>query len=203
MNKCVSKLSLKHAAGVELIRGGIAKSELPLRGHFNVEHWRDGKLLATYEFDNGITNEGKNFLLDVMFHATTAISAWYLGLIDNSGYTADAAGDTYDNINQSGNGWDEFDDYTDANNGNSGTTRPAWQEDAAASQAISNTTVSIFNITASGTVKGVFACGGTNAQTKNDHTASGNVLWATAMFTGGDVPVGNGDQLKVTYSVSA
>jgi len=202
MSTCVSKLSLKHAAGAEVIRGGIAKSELPLRGHFNVEHWRDGQLLATYDFDNGITNEGKNKLLDVMFHNVSAIATWYLGLIDNAGYSALAAGDTYENINQVGNGWDEFADYTDANNGNSASTRPEWQENAASGQAISNTTVSIFNITASGTVKGVFACGGTNAQTKSDHTA-GNTLWATALFNSGDVPVNNGDQLKVTYSVSA
>jgi hypothetical protein len=203
MNTCGSKLSLKHAAGAEVARGGIAKSDLSLRGHLTVEHWRDGKLLAVYDFNNGITNEGKNKLLDVMFHGVSAIGTWYLGLIDNAGYSALAAGDTYDNINQAGNGWDEFADYTDANNGNSASTRPEWQENAASSQSITNTTVSIFNITASGTVKGVFACGGTNAQTKSDHTASGNYLWATALFNSGDVPVNNGDQLKVTYSVSA
>ena len=203
MRTVVSKLSLKHTAGVEVVRGGIAKSELPLRGRFNVEHWRDGKLLATYDFNNGITNEGKDILLNVMFHGTTAIGTWYLGLVDNSGYSALAAGDTYDAINQAGNGWDEFADYTDANNSNNATTRPAWPEDAASGQSITNSSVAIFNVTGAGTVKGVFACGGTNAQTKSDHTASGNYLWATALFNSGDVPVGNGDQLKVTYSVSA
>lgn len=203
MKTVVSNLSLKHAAGVKVVRGGIANSEVPLRGHFNVEHWRDGNLLAIYAFDNGITNEGKDLLLNVMFHATTAITPWYLGLIDNSGYTALAVGDIYDNINQAGNGWDEFASYTDANNSNSATTRPEWQENAAATQSITNSTVSIFNVTASGTVKGIFACGGANAQTKSDHTATGNYLWATALFNSGDVPVNNGDQLKVTYSVSA
>jgi hypothetical protein len=198
----VSKLSLKHAAGVEVARGGIAQSQLTPRGHFNVEHWRDGNLLAIYDFDNGITNEGKNFLLNVMFHGTTAYGTWYLGLIDNASYTALAAADVYAQLAGT-NGWREFADYTDANNSNSGSTRPEWQENAASGQAIANTTVSIFNITGSGTVKGVFAAGGANAQTKSDHTGSGNTLWATALFNSGDVPVGNGDQLKVTYSVSA
>jgi hypothetical protein len=52
-------------------------------------------------------------------------------------------------------------------------------------------------------VKGVFCCGGANAQTKGDHTGAGNYLWATALFNSDDVPVTSGDQLKVTYSVSA
>ena len=61
----------------------------------------------------------------------------------------------------------------------------------------------MFDITASGTVKGLFLAGGdATAQTKADHT-SGSVLWATALFTSGDVAVNDEDQLKVTYSVSA
>ncbi len=203
MSTVVSNLAFAQAAGVEIIRGGSAKSPLPLRGRFNVEHWRGGKLLAVYAIDNGVTNEGKNFLLNVMFHGTTAISVWYLGLISNSGYSALAVGDAYGAVNQSGNGWTEFADYTDANNSANSSTRPEWQENAAGGQAITNATASIFNITASGTVKGVFACGGANAQTKSDHTAAGNYLWATALFNSGDVAVNNGDQLKVTYSVSA
>lgn len=199
-------ISLKQAAGVQLTR---AADKSPasllngLRGRFQVEHTRGGKVIGKYDFPNGITNEGKNFLLNVMFHATSAYSTWFLGLIDNSGYTALAAGDIYDNIDQAGNGWDEFKSYTDDANADSTTTRPEWTEGAASGQAITNGTVVIFNITGTGTVKGVFLCGGANAQTKGDHTASGNVLWATALFSGGDVLVENGDELKVTYTVTA
>jgi len=177
-------------------------TKLPLSGRFVVEHWRDGKLLGTHDFLNDITNEGKNILFNVMFHAVTQITQWYFGLIDNSGYTALAATDTYDNINQAGNGWDEFASYTDTNNSDSATTRPAWQEDAAASQAIANTTVSIFTITATGQVKGIFVVGGTDAQTKSDHTA-GTYLWSTALFATGDMPVQATDVLKVIYTISA
>ena len=61
----------------------------------------------------------------------------------------------------------------------------------------------MFDITSAGTVKGVFLVGGVAAEnTKNDHTAGGT-LWATALFTSGDVVVANGDQLKVTYTISA
>ena len=61
---------------------------LKLKGKFIVEHFDDkGNLKATYEVFNGITNQGKNKILDCMFNAATQIAAnsWYIGLIDNSG----------------------------------------------------------------------------------------------------------------------
>lgn len=211
----MSVLNVHQRAKVELVRAGIpvlandgpqkGHNELTtLRGKFVVEHWRDGKRINEYHFPNGITNEGKNKLLDVMFDGSTQLTTWYLGCIDNSGYTALAAGDTYDNIDQAGNGWDEFKSYTDGNNGDNTTTRPAWGPDPASAQSITNSTVAVYNITGSGTIKGIFACAGTNAQTKGDHTAgTAHTLWATALFTSGDVAVQNSDQLKVTYTVSA
>lgn len=201
-----SVLKVGQAAGCNIVRAADRPQgdKLPLRGRFKVEHLRDGKVIGTHDFPNGITNEGKNFLLDAMFHATSAIATWYLGLIDNSGFSALAAADIYDNIDQAGNNWDEFKLYTDDGNGDSTTTRPTWTEGAASGQSITNASPIIFDITGTGTVKGVFVVGGTNAQTKGDHTAgSAHKLWATALFTGGDVAVLNGDQLKVTYTVSA
>lgn len=210
----MNHLNLNQSAGAELVRGGaglvlpspkelIVPTQLGLRGRFKVEHWRKGKRIDERHFDNGITNEGKLFLLNVMFHGTTAKATWYLGLISNASFSALAAADSYDNINQAGNGWDEFADYTDPANSDSAVTRPEWTEGAAAANAITNASVVVFDITGTGTVKGLFAAGGTNAQTKSDDTASGNILWATALFSGGDVPVENADQLKVTYTVSA
>ena len=202
MNR-LSQLNVEQAAKALSVRSTPVESRMNPRGRFKVEHWRAGKLIGEYEFSNGITNQGKNNLLDVHFHAATQITAWYLGMIDNDGYTALAAADTYQNIDQAGNGWDEFTDYTDAANGDSTTTRPTWTEGAAASQAITNASPVIFDITASGTVKGLFLVGGiAAAQTKGDHAADG-ILWATALFTTGDVAVNADDQLKVTYTVSA
>ncbi|MHA2265646.1 MAG: hypothetical protein ACXAEN_24915, partial [Candidatus Thorarchaeota archaeon] len=141
--------------------------------------------------------------LDIMFDGATQITTWYLGIIDQAGFTALDNTDIYDDINQAGNGWDEFSGYTDANNGDSTTTRPVWQTDAASGQSISNSTTSVYDITGNGTVKGLFTVGGgTSPQLKGDHTI-GSTLWATALFTSGDVPIQNGDQLKVTYTVSA
>jgi hypothetical protein len=186
-----------------MVRGRQSEATIQLHDEFCVEHWRDGKLLCSYRFPNGVTNEGKNKLLDVMFHGVSAITTWWLGLIDNSGYTALAAGDTYAEINDA-NGWDEFTDYTDAGNGDSATTRPEWDEGAASSQAITNASPIVFDITDSGTVKGVFLVGGAaNAQNKDDYEASGAVLFCTALFGTGDVVVNSGDQLKVTFTATA
>lgn len=185
-------------------RGAAVVDRISLAsGFFEVDHYRNGKRINSYRFKNGIVNEGKNKLLDVMFHGVSAITSWYLGLIDNSGFTALANDDTYDDINQAGNGWDEFTAYTDPANADSATTRPAWTEGAASGQSITNSAVVEFDITGSGTVKGLFLVGGgANSDDKGDHASDGT-LWATALFTGGDVPVLNGDTLKVTYTVSA
>ena len=201
----LSVMKLGHSAEATVVKNkNGARSDLSdLGGRYIVEHWRNGERINEYHFPNGITNEGKNHLLDVHFHATAAITAWYMGLIDNSGYSALDATDVYEDIDQAGNGWDEFKLYTDAGNGDSATSRPAWDEAAASAQSITNNTVTVFDITGSGTVKGLFLCGGTNANVKGDHTSgTAHKLWATALFSG-DVAVLNGDQLKVTYTVSA
>lgn len=173
------------------------------RGRFDVEHWRGGLLLARHSFPNGIVNEGKDNIFDVYFDSGTQITTWYMLLIDNSGFSALASDDTYDDINQAGNGWDEFEDYTDAGNGDSTVTRPVWNPDPASGESISNGSQVVFDITASGTVKGLgIVGGGAASNTKGDHASDGT-LWATALFDQGDTAVVNGDQLKITYTVSA
>ena len=199
----ISRMNVRQNAGCSMVRARKAEDQLEPRGRFVVEHFRNGEKIGHYEFPNGITNQGKNKLLDVMFHGVSAITTWWLGMIDNAGYTALAATDTYQNIGQAGNQWAEFSSYTDAGNGGSASTRPEWTEGAASGQAITNGTPVVFDITGSATVKGLFLVGGiANAQNKSNHDASG-ILWATALFGSGDVPVNANDQLKVTYTVSA
>ena len=199
----VSQMKVNHNAGCSLVRARSTEDQLKPRGRFVVEHFRNGVKIGQYEFPNGITNQGKNKLLDVMFHGGSAATTWWLGMIDNAGYTALAATDTYQNITQAGNQWAEFTGYTDAANGESASTRPAWTVGAASNQASTNASPVVFDITGSGTVKGLFLVGGiANAQNKSNHDASG-ILWATALFGTGDVPVNASDQLKVTYTVSA
>jgi hypothetical protein len=199
----ISQMNVSHSAGCSLVRARKAEDQLQPRGRFVVEHFRKGVKIGHYEFPNGITNQGKNKLLDVMFHGVSAITTWWLGLISNSGYSALAATDVYAQIGGS-NGWAEFTDYHDAGNGGSSSTRPEWTEGAASGQAITNSSPVVCDITGSGTVKGLFLVGGAaGAQTKGDNAAAGAILWATALFGTGDVAVNAEDQLKVTYTVSA
>lgn len=207
------KLALNQSAGASLRRRAMAAAAAPSqpmvepqqlspRGRFVVDHYRNGKRINSYSFPNGITNEGKDNLLTEYFNGGTQITSWFLGLIDNAGFTALAAGDTYALINTT-NGWDEFTDYTDPANADSALTRPEWTAGNASGQSITNAAVVEFDITGSGTVKGIFvAGGGTDPETKDD-AAGGGVLWATALFTGGDVPVLASDTLRVTYTVNA
>jgi hypothetical protein len=201
----ISELNLGQRAVATVVKNKAgAHSDLAdLGGKYVVEHWRNGERINEYHFPNDIVNEGKNHILDVQFHAVSAMVTWYMGLIDDLNYSALAATDTYDDINQAGNGWDEFALYTDAGNGDSATTRPEWDEASASAQSITNNSVTVFDVTGAGTVKGLFLVAGTNANLKDDDTAgTAHKLWATALFSG-DVAVLNGDQLKVTYTVSA
>lgn len=176
---------------------------LYIRGKFAVEHWYRGKLIGLYPCHNDTTNEGKNRFLNISFHKYTAITSWYMSLIDNVGYTAVAATDIYTNIGLSGNTWSEFSSYTDTNNGENATTRPLWLADPASGPSIANTTKILFTSTAVGVVKGIFVVGGSaNAQVKNDNSSSNSIIWATALF---DTPfaVFIGSLLKTVYTINA
>lgn len=183
----VSALNLSQEASCTMVRNRKLEDFLHPKGRFQVEHVRDGKVIGVYDFPNDITNEGKNLLFEVMFHDGTQIaaSAWCIGLISNSGYSALAAGDTM----ASHSGWTEATGYSQS-------TRVAWGAGTAASQSITNASPATFDLNATATIKGIFI---TSQNTKSGTTGK---LWATALFSA-DVPVSNGDQLRVTYTVSA
>lgn len=158
------------------------KSTFKLKGKFKFECFdKEGNLKWTKEADNAATDEGLNSVLNVYFHAATQITTWYIGLITGTG-TLNAA-DTL----ASHAGWTEGTDYT----GN----RLEWTEGAASSKSITNGTAVSFPCTDTMTVKGAFLA--------SVATGTEGVLFCTAAFTGGDQGVGNGDTLKVTYTVTA
>lgn len=176
-------LSVADGAGHNIDRGRDLLSEMLMRGKFHVEHYdAAGNLKDRYEINNGITNQGKNSLLGIMFHADTQITSWYIGLIDNSGWSAEAAADTL----ASHSGWNEFTNYT----GN----RQAWGPGASSGQSITNGTPVSFSITGSGTLKGIFVASAASG--------TSGTLWSTADFAS-TVTVANGDTLKITYTVNA
>jgi len=162
------------------------KAKTNLRGRFIVKHLdKDGNLKGEYEFPNGIVDEGLDHILDVAFHGSAQVGTWYIGLVDNSGFSAFADADTL----SSHAGWSENTDYTETN-------RVEWDEDAASSRSISNSTTADFSINASGNLKGIFVSSNNTKSTGNTGT-----LWSTAAFSS-VVATANGDTLKVTYTVS-
>lgn len=184
----MNKFVLENKASAQMIRNRSCFDKLFQLGNpVKVELYRQGELAEIIETFNDITNVGKNYILDVMFNGGTQIAnnSWFIGLISNSSYTGVAAGDTM----ASHSGWTEFTTYSQS-------TRVAWGSGAASGQATTNATAATFDITSSGTVKGVFV---NSVSTKSGTTGT---LWATALFAA-DVPVSNGDQLKITYTVSA
>lgn len=147
----------------------------------------DGKVKTQRDGSNGITDVGLNKILDDMFDGGSAASpsgTWYVGLIDNAGFSALAAADTM----ASHSGWSESTDYTESN-------RVTWGVGAASSRSVTNATTVDFSINATVTINGIFVV---DNNTKGGTTGT---LWATASFSS-PVSATNGDTLKVTYTVS-
>jgi hypothetical protein len=161
------------------------QEKLGFYGHYTLNHFdARGRLINSYEFHNGITDAGVAYVYDAAFHASAALSPWYIGLIDNSGYSALAAADTM----ASHAGWNEFTTYTEAN-------RVEWAEGATAARSITNATAASFSISGSGTVKGAFLV------SNNTKSGTTGTLWSTGVFASPPT-VANGETLKVTYTLT-
>lgn len=133
-----------------------------------------------------ITNVGLDHVLDTQFTGSAQVGTWYLGLIDDSGFTAIAAADTM----ASHAGWTELTTYDEA-------TRVEWDEDATAGQVIANTTLARFTMNAVDIITGAFL---TSVNVKGGATG---VLFSAAQFDEGNRAVVATDTLDITYSLSA
>lgn len=157
---------------------------IPFKGKWHVEHHRNGKKIAEWDFKNGIVNVGKNDALNVLFVSGTQHTTWYVGLIDNASFSAFASSDTM----ASHAGWIENTAYAETN-------RVTWTPGSSSGQSVTNGTAFTFTINSGGTLKGVFIT------TDNTKSGTSGVLWSTAAFPS-PVVVSNGDVFKLTYTVS-
>lgn len=154
-------------------------------GLFTVEHRdSDGTLLGIHEAPNAIVTEGVHHMMETEFRSGAASATWYIGLIDNSGWTTYAAAHTM----ATHAGWTEAVPYSNAN-------RPQWTCGAAAARAITNAATVDFTCNGASTLKGLFIV---NESTKSGSTGT---MWSEAGFSS-TVTVANGDTLKVTYTLS-
>jgi len=160
---------------------------MKVKGIFEIEHIRDGKVINKQKFENAVTYEGMNHILDVEFHGTAQITAWFLGLINNSGGPTLSIDDEF--VGGGGHtGWVESTDYDEA-------ARPAWNEDAAALGVIDSVSVTTFTIDTTVTIYGIFV---TSNATKSNETG---ILWASGAFSS-PIACVDDDTIKVNYSVT-
>lgn len=143
--------------------------------------------IAMPDFDNGITDEGIHYLLEVGFRSdagmpVSQIAPWFAGLIDNAGFTGVDASDTM----ASHTGWSESTDYSES-------VRQTLVFGAAAARAI--TAQVAFSINATKTIEGIFV---PSNSTKGGTTGT---LWSTAIFSSPPSLI-SGNVLTANYSLS-
>ena len=159
-----------------------------VKGFYTVQHLdKNGELKGSYRLPNGIVTEGMNHMLETEFNGGTPITTWYTALINNSGFSALAPGDTAAEIDGT-NSWTELQLYNEA-------TRPEWTAGTAAARAITNAVTVDFSINATVSINGIFIV------SSNTKGGAAGTLWSTASFASA-VSAVSGDTLKITYTVS-
>jgi hypothetical protein len=157
--------------------------------------WRDkktgkfrhgfGRKLDEWDAYNKIPNVELDHILATEFTSGAQITAWYIGLMNAT--PSVAAGDSM----SSHAGWTEYTNYSQA-------TRVAYTG-VESSQAVTNSaSPAIFTVNAGSTT-----CGGAFITSGSAISGSTGTLAAEAAFTGGNRSPANGDQIVMTYSISA
>jgi len=171
-------------------KGALSNGTLGITSHWDWEHWRDGKVIDTWDERNLCTNEGLDSVLNIMFHAATQITVWAVVIFEDD-YTP-LSTNTY-----AVPGFTESEAYAAA-------VRPDYVEAAAASQSITNSASKAeFAINATKTIHGAALVGGGGAtyNTQSD-VAGGGTLFSSSQFSSSK-SVENGDTLKVTITISS
>lgn len=191
----IGRVNLADQVEATVIRSAEASGAVQVYTTWDVEHWRDGKLLSKTLDHNIVTNEGKNKLLNVMFGAAgdasnTQITTWYAELV--SSYTTAVATMTYASPT--------YTPYT----GYSGT-RPAYVEIKSTAQTTNNSaSKASFSITATGPdiIYGASLVGGGSAPTTAGDIAGGGTLFSYSLFAASKT-VYSGDTLDVAITINA
>lgn len=183
MNRIKVDFKNKDELIAKLTRLSGLNAPFRIGGIFEVDcYGPDGELKWQDKAKNLVTNEGLDHILDVVLHAATQVTTWYVGL---KGTGTPAAGDTL----ASHATWTENSNYTG--------DRQEYVEAAASSQSITNSAnKASFPITSDAqTIAGAFLASAA--------TGTSGTLLCVADFTGGNKSCDNGDTLEVTYTISA
>lgn len=149
---------------------------------------------------NLVTTEGKNAALTHMLKGSAYTASQALGLIEDTGYSAVAAGNTAANITASGggspaNGWNEAPSATAATRGT-----PSFGT-AGSGQLATSSAVS-FSTLQTDTIKGAFLMIRSSAGVAPTTTVgnTSGALYSAGLFSGGDQAVTASGTLNVTYT---
>lgn len=171
----------------ERTTGGILMPQqgLHVGGFFTGQIVRDGKVIDEWEDHNLVVDQGLNALLDIMFHGSTQVATWYLGVFEGN-YTPVAAV-TAATIASAATECTTYDE----------ATRPAYNEAAASGKSTTNSAnKATFTFNATKTIYGAFLA--------SDSTKGGTsgTLFSAAKFSGAKSVVAT-DQLLLTYTFTA
>lgn len=176
----------QHADEVDAIRVRLA--EIPL------------ELVWSDEIHNLIPTEGGNAALTHLLKGSTYTASQAMGLIESTGYSAVALGNTAANITAVGggspaNGWNEAPSSTCASRGT-----PSFG--TAASKQLATSSNVAFSTLETKTIKGGFllirSSGGTAPSTTVGNT--NGAIWSAGLFSGGDQGVTASGTLNISYT---
>ena len=168
---------------------------LQLRREFDAipceEKWLD-------KWRNTVITEGKNAALTHFLKGSSYTASQVMGLIEDTGYSALAAGNTAGSITAAGggspaNGWNEAPSSTCASRGT-----PSFG--TASSGSLATSSAVSFSIIATDTIKGAFLLCRSAAGTAPSSTVgnTSGAIYSAGLFSGGDRAVANGDTLNVS-----
>ena len=187
------KVDAQDSASVEVSRNGKFDETLSISGHYDVKCFDiDGILKWEDAIENLVVNVGKADLLTQYFKGAAYTAAWYMGLVDNTSFTAYNAADTM----ASHAGWLESVAYSNAARPtvSFGTASASGGGAGTAGTGSLVSTATTFNINAGATILGAFL---TTISTKSGTTGT---LYSAGTFTGSSRVVASGDSLVVTYT---
>lgn len=172
----------------KLITQSQLNPRIPIGTLWEFEHYRKGKLIDQWQQGNVNTDEGLNAFLDIMFHASTQITPWYL-VVFEADYTP-LITNTY-----AVPGYTENTTYAPA-------TRPEFVEAAASSKVLTNSAnKASFTFSATKTIYGAsLVGGGTDPAVKADTAGGGKLFCSSKFATSKDVV--NTDVLLITCTIT-
>jgi len=185
----VGEISAKGSMAVDGSIDGYKYRQFEAKAHthHHVElRDKDGRLKWAEDFENLVTTEGLNTLLDATFKTGIAEPAWFVGLVDGAEDPAYSAAD----VMASHVGWVENVLYEEQ-------ARQDFTPGEIAGGAVDNSDQrAIFTITGDGSIAGCFL---TDDAVKE---ATDGILYGVGAFTGGARNVETGDTLRVTSTLT-